>query len=92
MSTRCPALAILEALGRILRARQTVIIITIICSLCSAVTRTLLHEDHLLLNTWLALGLLIIVLKLGIPVSNNIQLVLPYHTFYFEKKNNLAHL
>ena len=47
--------------------RHTLKLCTIIwqvqCSLCSAVTRTLLHEDHLLLNTWLAL--LIIVLKLG---------------------------
>jgi len=71
--------------------RQTVIIITIMAGAACAVPLQE-YEDHLLLNTWLALGLLIIVLKLGIPVSNNIQLVLPYHTFYFEKKNNLAHL
>jgi len=37
------------------------------------------HEDHLLLNTCLAL--LIIVLKLGSPVFNNIQVVLSYFLY-----------
>jgi len=39
------------------------------------------------LNTWLAL--LIIVSKLGSPVSNNIHVTLSYFLYL---KNNLAHL